>query len=74
MQDQTGLLSVVLLGRHEHRPVATELTALADEREQTTGRAEPPASVSVQCLPQLAMDSVGFRGRSFPEGAGDPLE
>src|SRR6266487_874629 len=29
MQDQTGLLSVVLLGRHEHGLVATQLTALA---------------------------------------------
>jgi hypothetical protein len=36
MQDQTGLLSIVLLGRHEHRLVATQLTALAHEREQTT--------------------------------------
>jgi hypothetical protein len=37
MQDQAGLLSVVLLGRHQHRLVAAELTALTDEREQTTG-------------------------------------
>jgi hypothetical protein len=35
MQDQTGLLSVVLLGRHQQRLVATQLTALAHEREQT---------------------------------------
>jgi len=74
MQDQAGLLGVVLLGRHEHRLVATQLTALAHEREQATRRAEPPASVSVECLAQLAMDGVGFRGRSFPGGAGDPLE
>jgi hypothetical protein len=70
MQDQTGLLSVVLLGRHEHRLVATQLTALAHEREQTAGRAEPPAPVRVECLPQLAMDRVGFRGLSFPGGTG----
>jgi hypothetical protein len=70
MKDQPGLLSVVLLGRHEHRLVATQLTALAHECEQTPGRAEPPASVSVECLPQLAMDGVGLRGRSFPGGAG----
>jgi hypothetical protein len=74
MQDQTGLLGVVLLGRHEHRLVAAQLTALANECEETTGRAEPPAPVSVECLPQLAMDGVGFRGRSFPGGAGDPLK
>jgi hypothetical protein len=74
MQDQTGLLSVVLLGCHQHRPVATELAALANEREQATGRAEPPAPVSVECLPQLAMDGVRFRGRPFPGEAGDPLE
>jgi hypothetical protein len=36
MQDQAGLLSVVLVGRHEHRPVATQLAALAHQREQTT--------------------------------------
>jgi hypothetical protein len=74
MQDQPGLLSVVMLGRHENRPVATQLTALAHEREESTRRAEPPASVSVECLAQLAMDGVGFRGRSFPGGAGDPIE
>jgi hypothetical protein len=53
--------------------VTTQLAALAHEREQTTGRAEPPASVSVECLPQLTMNGVGLRGRSFPGGAGDPL-
>jgi hypothetical protein len=76
MQDQPRLLSVVLLGRQEHRPVATQLTALAHEREQSSRRAEPPASISVERLAQLAMDGVGvgFRGRYFPGGAGDPLE
>jgi hypothetical protein len=74
MQDQPGLLSVVLFGRHEHSPVAAQLAELAHEREQATRRAEPPSSISVECLAQLAMDGVGFRGRSFPGGAGDPIE
>ena len=67
MQDEARL-SVVLLRRHQHRLVAAQLAALADEREQTTGRAEPPAAVGVEGLPQLAMNGVGFRGGSFPGG------
>src|SRR2546430_6810336 len=73
MQDQTGLFGVVLLGRHEHCPVAGQLTALADEREQTTGRAEPAASIGVESLPQLAMHDLSFRGTVLSlEGRGDP--
>ena len=62
MQDQPGLLSVVLLGRHEYGLMAAQLTALAHEREQAAGRAEPSASIGVQGLPQLAMHDVAFRG------------
>ena len=67
MQDEARL-SVVLLRRHQHRLVAAQLAALADEREQTTGRAESSASVGVEGLPQLAMNGVGFRNESFPGG------
>lgn len=61
MQDQTRLSGVVLLGRHDDGLVTAEVTALADEREQTTGRAEPPPPVGVQGLPELALDELGFR-------------
>src|SRR5438094_4200398 len=73
MQDQPGLLSVVLLGRHEYGLMAAQLTALAHEREQTAGRAEPSASIGVQGLPQLAMHDVAFRGAVLNlEGQGGP--
>jgi len=68
VQNQAGLLSVVLLGGHDHCLVAAQIAALAHEREQTAGRAEPPASVGVEGLPQLAMNGVGFRDESFPGG------
>src|SRR5438309_2560703 len=66
--NQAGLLSVVLLGGHDHCLVAAQISAFAHEREQTAGRAEPPAAVGVEGLPQLAMNGVGFRGGSFPGG------
>ena len=68
VQNQAGLLSVVLLGGHDHCLVAAQISAFAHEREQTAGRAEPPAAVGVEGLPQLAMNGVGFRGGSFPGG------
>ena len=74
MQDEARL-SVVLLRRHQHRLVAAQLAALADEREQTTGRAESSASVGVEGLPQLAMHDVAFRGSVlYLEGQGDHPE
>ena len=69
MQDEARLFGVVLLRRHQHRLVAAQLAALADEREQTTGRAESSASVGVEGLPQLAMHDVAFRGSVQPEVA-----
>ena len=72
MQDEARLFGVVLLRRHQHRLVAAQLAALADEREQTTGRAESSASVGVEGLPQLAMHDVAFRGSVlYLEGQGD---
>lgn len=73
MQDQRRPVRVVLLGGHEHGLVARQLTALADEREQTTRRAESAASVGVESLAQLAMHDLAFRGSVLSlEGAGDP--
>ena len=75
MQHEARLLSVVLLRRHHYRLVAAQLAALADEREQTTGRAESSASVGVEGLPQLAMHDVAFRGSVlYLEGQGDHPE
>jgi hypothetical protein len=61
MQDQTRLSGVVLLGRRDHGLVTPEVAALADEREQAAGRAEPPPPVGVQGLAELAVDELGFR-------------
>jgi hypothetical protein len=41
--------------------VTAEVAALADEREQAAGRAEPAPPVGVQGLAELAVDELGFR-------------
>lgn len=61
VQDQAGLLGVVLLGGHEHRAMAAQIAALADEREHAPGGADAPAPVGVERLSKLPVN-LAFRG------------
>ncbi len=60
MQDQPRLLSVVLRGRHEDCSPAARISAFADESKETTGRAEPTASIRVENFTKVVPCRLAF--------------